>query len=417
MLCTVQSAYAGKECYDSISQGLNPVAPTEGILDFSPIEKLLRKWAKSRGTGVEGITFFPCSEESKASAYQNFVFYNPNWVRGITGGDRDEVLAVFAHELGHHLDGHHSYNRELDPLEKEIRADRVAGCAAAEMGLPIDGVIKVLERIRHSGFSVIYPSEKNAKAIATEGYVGCGGGSSTSHPLILFGEDQFYNLTNTGSISIVNNAEDVGHAKHIKETIPLEERTKNYLLPDTSQVYFVVNTKSKDLGLTDIASYVLIRIVHVLDADATVYLDRLTIDREGAWLDGENRTLGEFPSYRKRDPNLDYFLQLHLGNSQDRVDNFTRTEPLYGYPKGGENHSWESRGFVGRSLEVYPECKSEEFICTLTQFIYRIKLSEEPSITNRLVFGRQISNAKKMYVAVNSPLEEFRKQYEIVVRE
>ena len=93
---------------------------------------------------VQPITFINCGKDSgvNVSAYSPppngsslsagwYVLFDQRYLRNITAFEDEPVIAMLGHELGHFFGGHFSYNQNLERDQKEIQADKFAGCAAA----------------------------------------------------------------------------------------------------------------------------------------------------------------------------------------------------------------------------------------------------------------------------------------------
>jgi len=65
-----------------------------------------------------------------------YILYNQNWVSQVAGSDRTELYAIFAHELGH-LANRHFLKPAMSRRDKEIEADKFAGCVVATVIPPV----------------------------------------------------------------------------------------------------------------------------------------------------------------------------------------------------------------------------------------------------------------------------------------
>jgi len=143
------------------------------------VERILHRRAM-RG----GVVVVPCNKVAKVVAWDTatalegipkgeYIVYQPDWVREVLGNDRDQLLVVLGHEVGHLV------NREGradgTSQEFELDADRFAGCTAAEFEVSWDKVEDVLSRLRDSEVDEgdAHPDRNRTLAAAQDGYARC----------------------------------------------------------------------------------------------------------------------------------------------------------------------------------------------------------------------------------------------------
>jgi hypothetical protein len=100
----------------------------------------------------------PCDgiNTCRAFVYDNgerYVFYDRKFIRNITTSNGNDwcLIAMLAHELGHHLCGH-SILVAVDPLKhrkSELQADQFAGAMLARMGANQNEAILSLTKVQH----------------------------------------------------------------------------------------------------------------------------------------------------------------------------------------------------------------------------------------------------------------------------
>ncbi|MDZ5448622.1 M48 family metalloprotease [Labrys sedimenti] len=101
-----------------------------------------------------------------------YIVYDPRWFQEVLGTNKVEIIAVLGHELGHFVQRHLSFRRNIPDREKEEEADFFAGCAVASMGRPWQSMFDLLERIRLETDDV-YPDRLRSEEVAKRGYDTC----------------------------------------------------------------------------------------------------------------------------------------------------------------------------------------------------------------------------------------------------
>ncbi len=147
------------------------------------VTQLLAKLEALSGLSND-IVPFPCDAADKAeSTYLDassglvpgeYIAYNPVWVREVIGNNRAEAIVLFGHELGHLINRHFTTGRSKLRLQKELEADRFAGCIAARMDVSWTDVSGILSRIRDE-YDTSYPSRIHSLEVAKAGYDTCKG--------------------------------------------------------------------------------------------------------------------------------------------------------------------------------------------------------------------------------------------------
>lgn len=134
----------------------------------------------------DDVTVVECSDVKKAVAYDHltklagndvipigrFIIYNPDWVEDVVGTDRFQAIALFGHELAHHLNNHFTNRRSIADVQKETEADRFAGCAVARLGGDWSAVEDLFDRIRRD-VDLQYPNRLRSLSAAKEGFENC----------------------------------------------------------------------------------------------------------------------------------------------------------------------------------------------------------------------------------------------------
>ena len=127
-----------------------------------------------------------CAEAEKAHAYYKagvgsgtgeYILYNPNWLREVTGNDPDQLLAIFAHELGHFVN--RDFTAPRNGLSREVRergADKFAGCVFYKLERPFSSIEDLFSRLRRER-DYLYPDRLSSLEAAKEGYDECAGRS------------------------------------------------------------------------------------------------------------------------------------------------------------------------------------------------------------------------------------------------
>ncbi|MEO0549445.1 MAG: glycoside hydrolase family protein [Pseudomonadota bacterium] len=102
-----------------------------------------------------------------------YIIYNPDWLRAVAGTDENLAYVIFGHELGHFVNrDFYPPNNQLSLTQRELNADKFAGCALAVVLGDELALVDLMERLRLST-SNAYPSRAQSIEIAQDGYDQC----------------------------------------------------------------------------------------------------------------------------------------------------------------------------------------------------------------------------------------------------
>jgi hypothetical protein len=106
--------------------------------------------------------------EASISRRKRFILYNPEFISQINRMTRDKwaTMALLAHEVGHHLNGHTIRNTGSTP-ELELEADEFAGFVLYKLGAPLDKAQEVMKYIAKEQASASHPG-RNDRMLAIE---------------------------------------------------------------------------------------------------------------------------------------------------------------------------------------------------------------------------------------------------------
>jgi hypothetical protein len=196
------------------SATINEVAASVGLP--GKITPIGCRWGRVEAVNIKvGIGKIPPGE---------YIAYNADWVREISGKDRVQLVAIIGHELGHFLNRHFGANESLPKPEKEAQADHFAGCAVARMGRAASwsALANLLERLRKDK-DKDYPDRLQSLEAASNGFKACGGEiipPSTSFIFTSY-EGPLPNLTLSEVVAAYPNG----------NWVAASEKTKLYRLP------------------------------------------------------------------------------------------------------------------------------------------------------------------------------------------
>ena len=111
------------------------------------------------------------SEGSASILQGEYVLYNPTWVTNVAGASKTALYAIFGHEIGH-IANRHFLKSTLARRDKELEADRFAGCVVAATGGEWDALENLLNRLRPEVESE-YPTRVDAVEAARKGWNDC----------------------------------------------------------------------------------------------------------------------------------------------------------------------------------------------------------------------------------------------------
>ena len=106
--------------------------------------------------------------EASVSHRKRYILYNPDFIGRINSLTRNKwaVMALLAHEIGHHLNGH-TIRRGGSNHNVELEADEFAGFVLQKMGATLQQSQLVMHYIARPEGSKTHPS-KNARLLAIE---------------------------------------------------------------------------------------------------------------------------------------------------------------------------------------------------------------------------------------------------------
>jgi hypothetical protein len=106
--------------------------------------------------------------EASISHRERTILYNPAFITSLNNLTKDKwaVMALLAHEVGHHLNGHTIRKGGSTP-ELELQADEFAGFILQKLGATLQQSQKVMNYIAKPKESRTHPS-KNSRLIAIE---------------------------------------------------------------------------------------------------------------------------------------------------------------------------------------------------------------------------------------------------------
>jgi hypothetical protein len=105
-----------------------------------------------------------------AIIYNNkrFILFNPNFISRINNasGDKWAAIAILAHEIGHHLDGHTLAGNGSHP-ETELQADEFSGFVLRKMGATKEQAQSAIRILPNSGSTATHPA-KDSRLISID---------------------------------------------------------------------------------------------------------------------------------------------------------------------------------------------------------------------------------------------------------
>lgn len=162
------------------------------------VEKILQEITKAIGLSRK-IELVPCQHIDKVQAYGprtnaavpvgDYIIYDHQWLREVIGRDYLEAVIVFAHEVGHFMNGDFDLVVDGDTITdtQEANADYFAGCAAARQNGAWPKVVDLLSRLRDEDGYGGYPDRDRSIAKAMSGFLQCGGEIPDPHPPTRYG--------------------------------------------------------------------------------------------------------------------------------------------------------------------------------------------------------------------------------------
>ncbi|MFI5128951.1 MAG: M48 family metalloprotease [Chitinophagales bacterium] len=114
--------------------------------------------------------------EASISHKKRYILYNPsfiNWINSITK-DKWAVMALLAHEIGHHLNGHTMLKTGSTP-ELELEADQFAGFVLHKLGASLEQAQEVMKHIAKTEASKTHPGRSSRMAAIQTGWTRASG--------------------------------------------------------------------------------------------------------------------------------------------------------------------------------------------------------------------------------------------------
>lgn len=166
-LCLSSAAYAAGSC-----ERISPdTAVTEiGVNEIPSAEVMLQQIIDVTGLkpNFELKPGKVNNIEATISRRKRYILYNPEFISQINDLTHDKwgTMALLAHEVGHHLNGHTIKNSGSTP-ELELEADEFAGFVLYKLGAPLNKAQEVMNYISKTEGSSTHPS-RSARMQAIE---------------------------------------------------------------------------------------------------------------------------------------------------------------------------------------------------------------------------------------------------------
>jgi hypothetical protein len=106
--------------------------------------------------------------EASISHRKRYILYNPEFINWITKVTKDKwaAVALLAHEVGHHLNGH-TIKRSGSKPKLELEADEFAGFVLFKMGATLEQSQEVMKYIAQTKASKTHPA-RNSRMLAIQ---------------------------------------------------------------------------------------------------------------------------------------------------------------------------------------------------------------------------------------------------------
>lgn len=114
--------------------------------------------------------------QASVSRGKRVIHYNPEYIRWINLLTRDKwcTMALLAHEVGHHLNGHTIRKGGSSP-KVELEADEFAGFVLFKLGASLENAQKVMNYIAGIEASSTHPGRMSRKQAIQRGWEKAGG--------------------------------------------------------------------------------------------------------------------------------------------------------------------------------------------------------------------------------------------------
>lgn len=102
---------------------------------------------------------------------QRVITYNPDFIWAIESQNYQAMVAVFAHEVGHHYHGHIGKLNSYDPLSynRELEADQFAGEVMRHRNVDLSDSLGLYDLLNHEG-SFTHPGSDARKSAMRDGW-------------------------------------------------------------------------------------------------------------------------------------------------------------------------------------------------------------------------------------------------------
>ena len=109
--------------------------------------------------------------EASVSHRKRFILYNPSFIARINSLTKNKwaAMALLAHEIGHHLNGH-TIGKSGSMPALELQADEFAGFIMRKLGATLEQSQSVMNLIAKTEESHTHPSKKSRKLAIEKGW-------------------------------------------------------------------------------------------------------------------------------------------------------------------------------------------------------------------------------------------------------
>jgi hypothetical protein len=114
--------------------------------------------------------------EARVSHKKRYIYYNPSFVQSILQATHDKwgMIALLAHETGHHLNGH-TIDKNGSTPELELQADEFTGFVLQKLGATVQQAQEVMIFIAKTESSASYPGRATRMLAIQKGWHKSGG--------------------------------------------------------------------------------------------------------------------------------------------------------------------------------------------------------------------------------------------------
>src|SRR3989337_808626 len=108
------------------------------------------------------------NREASISHRKRYILYNPDYISWINKTTKDKwaAIALLAHEVGHHLNGH-TIRKSGSTPKLELEADEFAGFVLYKLGASLEQAQEVMKYIAKTEASRTHPA-RNSRMLAIE---------------------------------------------------------------------------------------------------------------------------------------------------------------------------------------------------------------------------------------------------------